>query len=67
MSVLIFFPLATTLKEEGEALEREGIPLTADLSAVNGAGFRLTEAITEDAISAFFLPLLAAFTSASHY
>lgn len=54
MSVLIFLPpLATILKEEEEeVLAREGRPLTEeDFSTVKGAGLRLKDAITEDAIS----------------
>lgn len=52
MSVLIFLtPLATTLK----GLERAGSPLTEDFSTLKGVGFKLTEAITEDAISNSFL------------
>lgn len=50
MAVLIFLPpLAWTLNE-AEVLAREGSPLTADFSKLKGAGFKLTEAITEAAI-----------------
>lgn len=52
LSVLIFLtPLATILKEEGEALVSDGNPLADIFSTVKPAGFNVTdESITEAAM-----------------
>ena len=49
--MIFLLALASTLKEE-EDLEREGRPLTEDLSKLKGAGLRFTDAMTEAAIFA---------------
>lgn len=56
MSVLIFLPLACTLKVA--VLASEGSPLAADFSTMKGAGFRLTEDMIEAAISLSLFLLL---------